>query len=107
MPPPRSSHFRTPSDWIGDPWASPEERRAWDQARKRKFISSISDRDWKRLGELAGKVGGSVMLIALDNADCPYKVAVCEMGSAGRFAGVKIGELRGAEVLVFEPVKTR
>jgi hypothetical protein len=47
------------------------------------------------------------MLIALDNADCPYKVAVCEMGSAGRFAGVKIGELRGAEVLVFEPVKTR
>lgn len=108
MPPHPSSHLRETTEWAFDPWGSAEARRAWDHARKRRWIASLTARDWDRLAAAAdqaradlarGRSGGSI-----NDLDAPIRVGLCVPEEVCRFSGVKFGELRGFALLAWPKV---
>ena len=92
--PPRSSPFRTVTDWLGDPWATAEEKLAWDRDRKARWIASLTEADWVRISETVDGMVSHLPLVALNDLEAPIRVGVLEPGFPVG-SGVKFGTFRG------------
>lgn len=89
------------TEWQSDPAFTAQESRIWDQARQRKWIGQLSDRDWARLMIHADEVKDGFSPAALDDLDAPFRVAACLPGDERGCSGVMFGRLRGRALVAF------
>lgn len=96
----------SPSDRF--PWMSrtPEQREAERRERHKRWLSSLTDRDWARLSALADQVTPGFCPARIEDLDAPgIAVGVCLSGREGYTSGERIGSLRGGAVAVLVWVK--
>lgn len=87
-------------DPYGSPWQTPEEREARRKVRHARWLASLTDADWLKLGEAADRVSVSCPGIPVDGLDAPLRALVCEVGWEVHFNGERIGTLKGGKVAV-------
>jgi hypothetical protein len=95
------SHLRRHNDWFEDPWAAPHVKARRRVERHRRWIASISDRDWTRLAERADQVLAGRDFARFDDLDAPIAIAVCDARKRHMPNGERFGELRGCVLLAF------
>lgn len=101
MPPPLRSPFRQITDWLFDPWASEEERSAWEAARQAKWLRSLSKRDKLRIVEASKRLTSLQPGDCFDDLDAPIRVAVELKSHAKYTSGAVFKEFNGCVLKAF------
>jgi hypothetical protein len=87
--------------------AAPDSFRAVDPggdpgagARHARWLKMLSAADWTRIRAAARMMNAAYVPPVLRDLDAPLHVAVCPTGQERRFAGERIGSLRGGQAAV-------
>ncbi len=100
--PPLDSHFRRHDDWFEDPWAAPNVRERRKAERHRRWIASLTDRDWARLAERADQVNAGQNFARFDDLDAPIAVGIYDPKAGHLPNGERFGTLRGCVLMAWQ-----
>ena len=89
-----------PRDW-GYP-KTPEEGRARRRERHRRWIASLSERDWDRLARAADETMAGRRRSRFDDLDAPIAVGVVDPRERQQPNGERFGVLRGCILMAWE-----
>ena len=99
--PPLDSPFRRQNDWFEDPWAAPHVRHRRKFERQRRWIASISDRDWVRLAERADQVAAGRSFARFEDLDAPIAIGVYDSRASHLPNGERFETLRGGILMAW------
>lgn len=99
--PPANSPFRTFNDWQEDPWAKREDVERRRRERHKRWIASITARDWERLDQIANQICNMRPVAGLDDLDAPIRIGLIApdhpLGTGQRF-----GTFRGFIMVAYQ-----
>jgi hypothetical protein len=92
-------------EWSEDPWADPADKARRRRERHRRWIASLTPRDWERLAAAADRVMAGELLTRFDDLDAPIAVLVWDPRESHAPSGERVGTLRGCELLAFRKAR--
>lgn len=92
---------RTFGEWHEDPWAPPEDKARRRAARNRRWVASLTERDWVRLAALADTAATGRPTVRLDDLDAPIVVGVYPIDQSHGPNGARFGTLRGCVLMAW------
>jgi hypothetical protein len=95
------SPFRRVSEWSDDPWALPEDRERRRVERHRRWIASITPRDWERIATAAAGVSRRTPMIPLNDLEASIRIGICPPEDVHLYNGQRFGTSRGLALVAW------
>lgn len=93
--------FRSFDDWTEDPWAPREDVERRRRDRHKRWIASISERDWARLAERADQVLTGRNFARFEDLDAPIAIGVVDPRQRWMPNGERFGMLKGCILMAW------